>query len=55
MTLALIDSFVDHCPSWAYLPLLIVAFLVAVAFAGTLMKILGKRIPSPRVRKMLVG
>lgn len=55
MTLALIDSFVDHCPGWAYLPLLIVAFLVAVALSGILMRMLGKRIPSPRVRKMLVG
>lgn len=55
MTLALIDSFVDHCPSWAYLPLLIVAFLAAIVLSGTLMRVIGKMISSHRVRRLLVG
>lgn len=41
MAIVFIDALVDHCPSWAWLLLLIVAFLAAVTVSGYGLKLLG--------------
>lgn len=53
MAIVFIDALVDHCPSWAWLLMLIAAFVVAVTVSGYGIKLLVGLME--RMRRRTVG
>lgn len=41
MAMAVMDTFIDKCPSWGYLVVLVSAFIAAILVAGMGMKLVG--------------